>query len=74
MLKDKKTKYRQVRLSIPIDQALILEIEAVKANMTFSAYCVHLLTNMENKRSKHLLNEIYEMLHDLHSEKFETGD
>lgn len=54
------------------EQAIKLELEAVKVGMSLPQYCVHLLSNQQSKLANKRQDEMYEMLKALHDNYFEV--
>lgn len=65
-------KGREVRMRLHPEQAIKLELEAVKVGMSLPQYCVHLLSNQQSKLANKRQDEMYEMLKALHDNYFEV--
>lgn len=65
-------KDREVRIRLHPEQAIKLELEAVKVGMTLPQYCVHLLSNQQSKFANKRQDEMYEMVKALHDNYFEV--
>lgn len=63
---------RQIHIRLPAEQAVRLELEAVKVGMSLPQYCLHLLSNQQSKLANKRQDEMYEMLKALHDNYFEV--
>ncbi len=67
-------KYREVRVRVPVEEAIKLELEGLKVGMTLPQYCQHLLSNQQSKFANKRQDEIYEMVKALHNSYFDVEE
>ena len=63
---------RRIHIRIPTEQAIKLELEAVKVGMSLPQYCLHLLSNQQSKFANKRQDEMYEMVKALHDNYFDV--